>query len=125
MNTEQIMEMSLNYVLAVECRDFALIDSTKAGLEAAIEALVQERDALFGSQELIAHVAAALSERMTLAENKCEKYQEENKVLRDRTAALETHNTMLRVCLKNVIKVADRKTDEFDAARAALGANHE
>ncbi len=83
MNTEQIMEMSLNYVLAVECRDFALIDSTKAGLEAAIEALVQERDALFGSQELIAHVAAALSERMTLAENKCEKYQEENKSLRD------------------------------------------
>jgi hypothetical protein len=33
----------------------------------------------------------------------------------------ETHNTMLRVCLKNVIRVADRKTDEFDAARAALG----
>ena len=35
--------------------------------------------------------------------------------------ALKTHNTMLRVCLKNVIKVADRKTDEFDAAKAALG----
>jgi hypothetical protein len=35
--------------------------------------------------------------------------------------ALETHNTMLRVCLKNVIKVADRNTDEFDAAREALG----
>lgn len=34
--------------------------------------------------------------------------------------ALKTHNTMLRVCLKNVIKVADRKTDEFDAAKAAL-----
>ena len=36
-------------------------------------------------------------------------------------AALETHNTMLRACLKGVIRVADRKTDEFDAARAALG----
>jgi hypothetical protein len=34
--------------------------------------------------------------------------------------ALKAHNTMLRVCLKNIIKVADRKTDEFDAAKAAL-----
>ena len=123
MNTEQIMHL-------LAARDSCSYDASLAleaskALQAAIEALVQERDALFGSQELIAHVAAALSERMTLAENKCEKYQEENKVLRDRTAALETHNTMLRVCLKNVIKVADRKTDEFDAARAALGANHE
>ena len=41
--------------------------------------------------------------------------------LRDERDALKTHNTMLRVCLKNVIKVADRKTDEFNAAKAALG----
>lgn len=34
--------------------------------------------------------------------------------------ALKTHNTMLRVCLKNIIKVADRNTDEFNAARAAI-----
>ena len=40
--------------------------------------------------------------------------------LRDERDALKTHNTMLRVCLKNIIKVADRKTDEFDAAKAAL-----
>ena len=41
--------------------------------------------------------------------------------LQAKLAALETHNTMLRACLKGVIRVADRKTDEFDAARAALG----
>lgn len=36
--------------------------------------------------------------------------------------ALETHNTMLRACIKGMIKVADRKTDEFDAAKALLAA---
>ena len=33
---------------------------------------------------------------------------------------LETHNTMLKAALRGVIKVADRKTDEFDAAHEAL-----
>ena len=35
---------------------------------------------------------------------------------------VETHNVMLRACIKGMIKVADRKTDEFDAAKAALKA---
>jgi len=91
MDTEQIMEIAEDYADAAadhahECstpNELTLLLNRRAALQVAIEALVQERDALFGSQELIAHVAAALSERMTLAENKCEKYQEENKSLRD------------------------------------------
>lgn len=35
---------------------------------------------------------------------------------------LETHNTMLKAALRGVIKVANRKTDEFGAAKDALGA---
>jgi hypothetical protein len=81
MNTEQIMALADAYAIA-HC-NFVIPQMARKHLQAAIEALVQDRDALFGSQELIAHVAAALSERMTLAENKCEKYQEENKSLRD------------------------------------------
>jgi hypothetical protein len=91
MNTEQIEQLAVKH----EAFGFGLVDAKgytthgfdPEGLHAFVteltEALAQERDALFGSQELIAHVAAALSERMTLAENKCEKYQEENKSLRD------------------------------------------
>ena len=45
-----------------------------------------------------------------------------NDELRAKLAALETHNTMLRACIKGMIKVADRKTDEFDAAKELLAA---
>ena len=48
--------------------------------------------------------------------------QKENDELRAKLAALETHNTMLRACIKGMIKVADRKTDEFDTAKELLEA---
>jgi hypothetical protein len=48
----------------------------------------------------------------------------ENKVLRDANTNLETHNVMLRAAIKGIIKVADRKTDEFDAAKEALKREH-
>ena len=34
--------------------------------------------------------------------------------------ALKTHNVMLRACIKGMIKVADRNTNEFNAAKVAL-----
>ena len=91
MNTEQIEQLAVKH----EAFGFGLVDAKgytthgfdPEGLHAFVteltEALAQERDALFGSQELIAHVAATLSERMTSAEAERDKLAAENKVLRD------------------------------------------
>lgn len=39
---------------------------------------------------------------------------------REEVEAVEAHRDALLAALKGVIRVADRKTDEFDAARAAI-----
>ena len=138
MNTEQIMALADAYAIA-HC-NFVIPQMARKHLQAAIEALVQDRDALFGSQELIAHVAAALSERMTSAEAERDKLAAENKVLRDALSDAATS-------LETVSVLAGRNTygltpipsymDTFEqvrgyaasrssvASEALQGANHE
>jgi hypothetical protein len=86
----------------------------------ALVAMQAERDRLTAENKVLRDALQAQADPPINYAAKLDKKAAENKALRDRTIILDTHNTMLRVCLKNVIKVADRKTDEFDAAKAAL-----
>jgi len=83
MNTEQIMSLSHAYVVAVERRDFALVESTKDALESAIEAMVQERDAK--SEMLDEQVAFAIhiANQRDIYQREADRLASENKVLRD------------------------------------------
>jgi hypothetical protein len=96
------MALSLDYVLAVECKDFALIETTKAELESAIEQLVQGRD-----REIARHDSMVIYNDQLAAE--C-------KVLRD----------ALRHLAHNARKSGADMGLALDVAQDALqGANHE
>jgi len=118
MNTEQIMALAEKWRRTRVC-EWAVSDSYKA-LQAAIEALVQERDAFDERLTVQAHRVAHWIEKHDDIKASRDEYQREA----DKLAA---ENKALRDALKDMLDGNDKSFRELcRQARAALqGANHE